>query len=81
MLWMMERAGKKKSNNKDFQFWQQHNHPIELSTNKILQERIDYIHTNPVEAGFVKKPSDWLFSSAGDYEGETGEIDIYFLGL
>ena len=37
------------------------------------------IHNNPVEAGFVKNPSDWLFSSAGDYEGEKGEIDIYFL--
>jgi hypothetical protein len=43
MLWMMERAGKKKSNNQDFQFWQQHNHPIELSTNEILQQRIDYL--------------------------------------
>ena len=56
-----------------------HNHPIELSTNEILQQRIGYIHNNPVEAGFVKDPSDWQFSSAGDYEGETGEIDIYFL--
>ncbi len=79
MLWMMEKAGKKNSSNKDFQFWQQHNHPIELSTYEILQQRIDYIHSNPVEAGFVGNPSDWLFSSAGDYKGKTGEIDIYFL--
>lgn len=79
LMWMMERAGKKKSNNKDFQFWQQHNHPIELSTNEILQQRVDYIHNNPVEAGFVAQPSDWLFSSASDYEGNPGEIEIYFL--
>ena len=44
MLWMMKRAGEKKSNNKDFQFWQQHNHPIELSTKEIMLQRLDYIH-------------------------------------
>src|ERR1700676_985383 len=31
MLWMMERAGKKNSQNLNFQLWQQDNHPIELS--------------------------------------------------
>ncbi|MEQ6117935.1 transposase, partial [Reichenbachiella sp. MALMAid0571] len=39
LLWMMKRAGNKASNNKGFQFWQQHNHPIELSTNSIVQQR------------------------------------------
>lgn len=53
MLWMMERAGKKLSNNNEFQFWLQHKHPIELSTNEILQQRVDYIHANPVVVGFV----------------------------
>src|SRR6187402_2254394 len=28
LLWMFERAGKKNGNNKDWQFWQQHNQPI-----------------------------------------------------
>jgi REP element-mobilizing transposase RayT len=31
LLWMMERAGKKNSQNLNFQLWQQDNHPIELS--------------------------------------------------
>ena len=79
LLWMMKRAGEKRSNNKDFQFWQQHNHPLELSTNDILQQRIDYIHENPVKAGFVEDAGDWLYSSARDYEGKKGLIDIYFL--
>ncbi len=76
---MMQRAGSKKSNNKDFQFWQQHNHPIELNTNEVLQQRVDYIHNNPVEAGFVENAGDWIYSSARDYEGKKGLIDIYFL--
>jgi len=79
LLWMMKRAGSKKSNNKDFLFWQQHNHPIELSSNEILKQRVDYIHNNPVETSFVANPSEWIYSSAGDYQGKKGLIDIYFL--
>jgi REP element-mobilizing transposase RayT len=79
MLDIMGKAGIAKTNNKDFQFWQQHNHPIELSGNSIIQKRIDYIHENPIKAGFVENPSDWLMSSARDYEGIQGPIEIYFL--
>lgn len=79
MIEMMMKAGKAKSNNHDFQFWQQHNHPIELSTNEILQQKIDYIHENPVKAGFVDMAANWLLSSARDYEGRRGFIDIYLL--
>jgi putative transposase len=67
MLWMMERAGKKNSQNLNFQLWQQDNHPIELYDIKILHQKLDYIHNNPVLAGIVEKPEDYLYSSAGDY--------------
>ena len=79
MLKMMKEAGENKTNNKDFQLWQQHNHPIELNTNEIMQQRIDYIHNNPVKARYVDNPADWLYSSARDYEDRKGLIDIYFL--
>ncbi len=79
LLTMMKKAGKKITNNKDFQFWQQHNHPIELNTIEITQQRIDYIHNNPVAAGFVEYPADWLYSSAKDYEDRKGLIEISFL--
>jgi len=39
MVWMMERAGKKNGNNNDWQFWQQHNQPIELSTPEIMNQK------------------------------------------
>ena len=79
MLWMMERAGSKNKNNKGFQFWQQHNQPIELNTNSIMQQKLDYIHNNPVEAGFVENAEEWLFSSARDYCGNKGLIEINFI--
>ena len=76
LLWMMERAGQKNSNNANFQLWQQDNHPIELYDYKILHQKLDYVHNNPVEAGFVENPEDYLFSSARDYYGLPGLMDI-----
>ncbi|UXE67667.1 MAG: transposase [Chryseotalea sp. WA131a] len=69
LVWLFERAGKKNSNNTRYQFWQQHNHPIELSTNEIIEQKLEYIHQNPVEAGIVLQPEDYLYSSAINYAG------------
>jgi REP element-mobilizing transposase RayT len=79
LIWMFERAGKNNIRNHDFQFWQQHNHPIELSTNKMIDQRLDYVHNNPIEAGFVFKCDDWVWSSARQYSGELGEIELSYL--
>lgn len=79
MLTLLKKAGEKNSANRDFQLWQHHNHPLELSGNHIVQQRIDYIHFNPVKDNFVEAPADWLYSSARDYEGKKGLLDVYFL--
>ncbi len=76
MLKMMKDAGTKNSNNNGFQFWKQHNHPILLDTNYILDQKLDYIHNNPVKKGFVDEPENYLYSSARDYIGIKGLIEI-----
>lgn len=67
MIWLMERAGRKNSNNKDFQFWQQHNKPLEIKGQEMFDKMIDYIHQNPVAAGFVISPEYWKYSIARDF--------------
>lgn len=79
LLNAMIKTGTNKSNNKDFQFWQQHNHPIEMSSNELFNTRLNYIHENAVEAGFVDDSMDWRYSSARDYGGRKGLIDLVFL--
>jgi REP element-mobilizing transposase RayT len=44
-------AAAKSSNVKNYQFWRHDNKPIELWSNKVIFEKINYIHKNPVEAG------------------------------
>jgi len=76
LLWMMERAGSKKRNAQKRQFWQQHNKPIELWSNKVIKQKIDYIHNNPVEAGFVTEPMHWKYSSARNYMDDETVLKI-----
>ena len=80
ILEMMYKAGEKNSNNKGFQFWQQHNQPILLDNNYLMDQKLEYIHLNPVEAGIVERPEEYLYSSARDFAGRKGLIDICFFG-
>ncbi len=63
----------------NFQLWQYHYHPVELSTNKMMEQRLEYIHHNPVSAGLTDVPEHWKWSSAIDYYGSKGLIDIIFI--
>src|SRR5690606_458083 len=74
LLWMMEKAGNKNSNVKKRQFWQQHNKPIELWSGKVIKQKIDYIHNNPVVTGFVTDPVDWKYSSARNYYADDETV-------
>jgi len=81
MLSMFSNAGKQNSNNEHFQFWQQDNQPKELLPYNAAfgKQKLEYIHNNPVAAGLVDKPEDYLYSSARDYAGLKGLLDIEFL--
>ncbi|PKV48703.1 REP element-mobilizing transposase RayT [Aquimarina sp. MAR_2010_214] len=85
LLWMFEKAGKKNATVSRMQFWQQHNKPIELWSNKVIQQKIDYIHNNPVESGFVTNSVDWKYSSARNYQDDHTVLEIdsdgYLFGL
>jgi REP element-mobilizing transposase RayT len=58
------------------QFWTHENHAVELDSNHLINSRINYIHENPVRAGLVDKPEDYLYSSARNYCDIKGLIDV-----
>jgi REP element-mobilizing transposase RayT len=62
----------------NFKFWQDGYEPKEIHTNHFLQQKIDYIHENPVKAEMVDEPQHYLYSSARDYAGMKGLLDIVF---
>lgn len=50
-----------------FQVWQEGSHPEAVFTEKFARQKMDYIHMNPVRAGLVETPEQWLYSSARAY--------------
>lgn len=76
MLWIFKQAGKQNPNNAYYQFWQQNNHPIELNSNELLDQKLAYIHQNPVKAGIIDEPEAYLYSSARNYAGQSGLLAI-----
>ena len=75
LLAQFRKAAENSSNVKNYQFWQHDNKPIELWSNAVIWEKIKYIHDNPVKAGLVYRPEDYIYSSAIDYAYEKGLLD------
>ncbi len=67
MLNIFSFTGHNNNKNKYFQFWKQDYHPIELENDYKLQQRLNYLHENPVRSGLVWEPQHYKYSSAKDY--------------
>ena len=76
---IMMQTGVYNSRNKNFQFWQQHNHPIQLDTPFIFNQKVTYIHSNPVVAKLVTVPEEFKWSSAIDFAGGKGHLELTWI--
>lgn len=81
LLWMFRRAGEKSANISTYKFWQHHNQPIELWSTPVIKQKLEYIHNNPVTAGFVSQPTQWKYSSARNFEEEDAAFEIDSMGF
>ena len=80
MLNLFAYAGRCNNNNKEFQFWKQDYHPIALNSPEKIQQRLNYLHENPVRSGLVLAPWYYKYSSAVDYyTNEKGQLKIEHL--
>ena len=61
---------------RDYQFWQEGVHPELIQTDEIMQQKINYIHNNPVNRGYVDEAEHWRYSSARDYAGSSGLLEV-----
>ncbi len=68
----------KKAHKQDraYQFWQEGMHAEWIQNNAMMQQKVEYIHQNPVERGYVDKAEYWRYSSARDYLGERGLLEV-----
>ena len=75
LLWMFSRAAKRQGR-EGYKLWQSGNGAEEMISDHFAQQKIDYIHNNPVAGGLVFEPSNYKYSSAIDYSDGQGEVTI-----
>ena len=57
-------------------FWQHDLHPIWLRSAEVIDQKLEYIHMNPVKEGLVAEPHHYMYSSAGVYAGMPGMLSV-----
>ena len=64
LLYLFKFFAKKNEQYSNYHFWQYTNHPVELYSNNVIDQKINYIHQNPVRAGIVTDELYYFYSSA-----------------
>lgn len=67
----MEHAGDTPTSAK---LWQDGFHPQQIHSQPFFEQKLRYIHENPLRAGFVQDPCHWKYSSAGFYYQQTESV-------
>ena len=80
LLYMFRFFANRTNANENYKVWTGNNHPELIYSDSFLKTKLNYTHENPVRAGLVAEASHYLYSSAADYEGKKGlmEIDLLF---
>lgn len=72
-LAMMKLRHKSKS---DYQVWEEGSQPKQIANNEMMLQKLEYMHNNPLKRGYVDDPVHWRYSSARNYAGMPGLIDV-----
>jgi putative transposase len=59
-----------------YQVWKREALSIELRTSAVFNQKLDYIHYNPVKAGLCLQPEEYYYSSAKFYNNEGDVFDM-----
>jgi putative transposase len=63
------------------ELWQERFFDRALRTVREYNEKVEYIHLNPVKAGLAARPQDWRWSSVNEYSGMTATEQMRRCGL
>ncbi len=81
--WLLNKfsfAAKRLKRGVNYKLWQDGFHPVELTSNKMMDQRMDYLHNNPMVEEYVHSPEQWVYSSAAFYiSNEKNRVALQML--
>lgn len=80
--WLLDRCwfrGANDSKITNYKLWQEGNHVETIHSYDFFKQKLDYIHNNPVRQEIVERPEEYLYSSARNYCGDNGLINVTLL--
>ena len=51
----------------DYQVWQEGYHPQAIVSDAVMEQKLTYLHNNPVKRGLAAAPGHWRYSSAHEW--------------
>lgn len=77
--WLIDRLSFRAANDRritNFKLWQDGSYIETISTYNFYEQKLNYIHMNPVRQEITEQPEEYLYSSARDYIGQKGLLDV-----
>jgi hypothetical protein len=81
MLDFFKKACQHLKQEQQYKVWQNGYHAEHIYSNKFIKQKMDYIHSNPVNEKIVTIPEDYYFSSARNYAASENELEVVLLDL
>ena len=78
MLHRFEYSAKLNPKVRHYKLWQDGNEAKEIHSNTFLDQKLEYIHQNPVRAEWVDEPEYYGYSSAANYANLPGLLQVEF---
>ena len=66
----------KHKSDRRYQLWQEGSHPQMIQSDDMMRQKLEYMHNNPVQRGYVDDPTHWRYSSARNYAGQPGLLAV-----
>ena len=67
--------------NQQYKVWQDGYHAEHVYSNAFINQKVNYIHNNPVKDKIVSLPEDYYFSSARNYASLDNDLEVILLDL
>ena len=78
--WLLEKFGEQgRMHGQAYKLWQDGYHAIDTWSHQFIYQKLNYIHQNPVNDKIVEKAEDYLYSSARNYAGMEGLMDVVII--